>query len=189
MNEEKTKVVDMHPTENKPEPKEESKILKGEEALKGAEESEIKIGLQIPQILPTNGRIICQAISKKEYKTKSGLIIPRTTDPEMTDRERKEKGPGGIFIDHEYYVVSYAPEVKKDFKVPPIYNPQTNLWYNTRVEVLDQCVLSRNFYPVPYYENGILYAVVHMMDVLGIIKNPNNLKTLFSTTSGRKMDV
>jgi co-chaperonin GroES (HSP10) len=121
-----------------------------------------EINLVVPALLPCNGRIVLQAVNKKEYKH-GNIIIPVNheiwTQERKPDRQRtQEDNP---YKNYDFYVVAYAPEVNEQMRLPAV----------TPIEIGDKIIMSERFEPILYQEGPeTLYFLIHWQDTLGVIK-------------------
>lgn len=125
------------------------------------EEPQKIINLRGPVILPSNGRIVLQAVEKAEKK-KGLLYIPvkkKLYDPRKPEREVvQEDNPQDVY---DYYAVAMAPEV----------NEQMRLANGMKLELGDRVIISSNFSCIRWVDDEQYeYFLIHWQDTLGVIK-------------------
>ncbi|MFA6917002.1 MAG: hypothetical protein WC222_11435 [Parachlamydiales bacterium] len=127
-----------------------------------------EINLVVPALLPCNGRIVLQAVNKKEYKH-GNIIIPVNqeiwTNERKPDKQRQQED--NPYKNYDFYVVGYAPEVHEQMRLPA----------DILIEIGDKVIMSERFEPILYQEGPeTLYFLIHWQDTLGVIKQHKEVK-------------
>ena len=141
------------------------------------QQQEPTLSFQTPPFLPIAGRVICAAAQKKNKKVvlngKTTIeIIPERVNKDNYDLQRSNPCEGLDFI-----ILSMTPDVNQNLRsnnqLPIINGIQIPL------EVGDQVVVSANMQPITIVDGVERFFSWHYMDILGVIKNPMNMRNIF----------
>jgi len=122
------------------------------------------VALEVPALLPSNGRLILQGFARKDY-VKNNIIVPVSFNYIKDNQDLAKSNP---YAGLDFYIVAMAPEVTEQLRVQDVNGEPV-------IPVLgDLCIVSERFEPILYRPDPLkVYFLIHWQDILGIIKNPN----------------